>query len=284
MNRQERFRESDLGRAKPQRSFLHRLTNVSLKRHRSDTGLVEDRTSSVTIVRIIVGLLMIHLIVIGGVLLRGQMVKESTGTATATSPVAPPPSTLAPPPSSPVVSDALPPTISPTSPTRTALSSNHITQAPQSEDIAEVPEVEAVIVTPPTPASTTAPAEPLRHLVAPGDTIYRISNQYGVSEALLKAANPVLNQGMLRSGTTLIIPVDGQIPPAAVAAANAPASAARPQPAAAPAAPKVYTVQRGESLSRIARKVNVPVKTLMEINGLSNPNRITPGMELRLSR
>lgn len=291
MIKQDRFRESGLGRAKPKRSFLHHLANVSLKRHRSDTGLVEDRTSSVTIVRIIVGLLMIHLIVIGGVLLRGQMVKEGTGTTATAAPIAPPPAALAPPPtgSAPAAQDALPrPTLAPAAPTRSALASNHITQVSQSDAVAEEPEVEAVIITPPTPAAgAAAQAEPLRHLVAPGDTIYRISNQYGVSEAALKAANPSLNQGRLRSGTTLVIPVDGYTPPAAAPAPARPAAAPRTATAAATTtagAVKTYTVQRGENLSRISRKVNVPIKTLMELNGLSNADRISPGMELRLSR
>ena len=71
MRKQTAFRNSELDRAKPRHHFFHSL----LKRHHSDTGLVEDRTSSVTIVRIIVGLLLLHLIIIGGVLLRGHMVK-----------------------------------------------------------------------------------------------------------------------------------------------------------------------------------------------------------------
>ena len=95
MRNQDPFRNSELDRAKPKRHTFHSLINDKLKRHRSDTGLVEDRTSSVTIVRIIVGLLLLHLIIIGGVLLRGHMVKEgSTGLA---APVAITPPPAAPP-------------------------------------------------------------------------------------------------------------------------------------------------------------------------------------------
>lgn len=301
MRKQDPFRNSDLDRAKPKRHIFHSFINERLKRHRSDTGLVEDRTSSVTIVRIIVGLLMIHLIIIGGVLLRGQMVKEGAA-GVATAPTAAPPSPLAPPPTvapAPVQHDALPQPTAPAAPAaRPAAAPNHITQAAQEDEMAEDTEAEPIIITPPTAAervapAAPAPAEPLRHLVAPGDTIYRISNQYGISEAALKAANPSLAQGVLRAGSTLTIPAAGghaaqPAAPAAPAAAAHPAAPAQPAiaHAEAPTAPsaKVYTVQRGETLSRISRKVKVPVKELMQINGLKNPNRIRPGMELRLSR
>ena len=282
MTHQDRFRDSDLGRAKPKRSFLHRLTNVSLKRHRSDTGLVEDRTSSVTIVRIIVGLLMIHLIIIGGVLLRGQMVKDAATGSGAASAATPPPSPLAPPPSV-AAQDALPQPGAAHAAHPRPITANHITQAaPEDEEVAvEVEEVEPVLVSPGTPARQAAPAEPLRHLVAQGDTIYRIANQYGITEAALKAANPSLNRGVLRAGATLIIPAAGQ----QAGAATHPQTTAEPAHPAAPAGgAKTYTVQRGDTLTTISRKTGVSTKDIIKINGIKNPKRITPGMELRLSR
>lgn len=322
MKRQDHFRNSELDRAKPKRHIFHSFINERLKRHHSDTGLVEDRTSSVTIVRIIVGLLMIHLIIIGGVLLRGQMVKESSTAAAGATATTPPPGPLTPPPAvntppaapvtppahaavqtppvappAPVVTDALP---QPTAPiaqsTPVAAPSNHITQAAQDDiavdEVDEEPVVIAAVQAPAPAQAPAAPAEPLRHRVAPGDTIYRISNQYGVTEAALKAANPSLAQGVLRAGSTITIPANGQQARVATAAQQAApvTPAVRPTvvqtttAATAATAPKVYTVQRGETLSRISRKVKVSVKDLMEINGLKNPNRITPGMELRLSR
>ena len=299
MKQNDPFRNSELDRAKPKRHIFHSLLGDRFKRHRSDTGLVEDRTSSVTIVRIIVGLLMIHLIIIGGVLLRGQMVKENSGLPAPAS-ITPPPAPLAPAapttqPTAPVAAqpaapaaDALPmPVAAPAAPAKAQPSVAHITQASASEeDVAEEVEAEPVIITPP-----AAAAEPIRHLVAPGDSWLRIAAQYGTTEAALKAANPQLAQGMLKAGSTLTIPV------AQPAAAPAPARQAAPAPAPAPArqaapaqaqrtaaAPKVYTVKRGENLSVIARKVKIPMKELMQINGLKDANRIQPGMQLRLSR
>lgn len=276
MRKQDPFRNSELDRAKPKRHIFHSFINDNLKRHRSDTGLVEDRTSSVTIVRIIVGLLLLHLIIIGGVLLRGQMVKE--GGAAITSPVA-----ITPPPAAPqpvAVEDALP---QPTAPvdTKPIIATNHITQAaadPMDEDAVD-PEDEPVIITPP---AAPAAAQPVQHLVAPGDSWLRIAAQYGTTEAALKAANPQAARGVLRAGVLLAVPQKDQAPAPQVAEVAASAhqqAAAQPAPSA-----KVHTVQRGESLSGIARKTKVPVKTLMEINGLKNANRIYPGMQLRLTR
>lgn len=294
MSKHDPFRNSELDRAKPKRHMFHSFINDKLKRHRSDTGLVEDRTSSVTIVRIIVGLLMIHLIIIGGVLLRGHMVKEgNAGLATPVSITPPPPAppmaqTEAP------VQDVLP---QPTAPAvaKPAVASNHITQAADivvEDDIAVDPEEEPVIIVPPSAAA--AAAEPVQHLVAPGDSWLRIASQYGTTEAALKAANPQAARGVLRSGIVLVVPNGNQATAPAQARSAAPVAQVAPAPstphqqaAAQPAAAstaKVHTVQRGESLSAIARKTKVPVKTLMEINGIKNANRIFPGMQLRLSR
>lgn len=291
MSKHDPFRNSELDRAKPKRHFFHSFVNDKLKRHHSDTGLVEDRTSSVTIVRIIVGLLMIHLIIIGGVLLRGHMVKEgASGMATPVSITPPPP---APPVAQPTtVQDVLPQPTAPATPAKPVVAANHITQAAvaPAEDVAVDPEDEPVIVSSSTEA--TVPAEPVQHLVQSGDSWLRIASQYGTTEAALKAANPQASKGVLRAGAVLVIPQAGQVATAAPAQpAVAPVQVA-PAPAPAPqqvqarpaTASKVYTVQRGESLSGIARKTKVPVKTLMELNGIKNANRIFPGMQLRLSR
>ena len=302
MKNQDSFRNSELDRAKPKRHIFRALVNDNLKRHRSDIGLVEDRTSSVTIVRIIVGLLLVHLIIIGGVLLRGHMMKEGGAGLNSPMAITPPPTA---PPAAPQIQapmeDVLP---QPTAPAveKPIIASNHITQATAdtAEEDAVDPDEEPTIVTPPTvaatpvapaapaapvapvepvaaaPAAPAAAAQPIQHLVAPGDGWLRIAAQYGTTEAALKAANPQAARANLRVGMVLVVPQKDE--------AAAAAAAARKQAAAQPAAPKVYTVRSGETLSRIAKKTHVSVQTLMEINGIKNANRIQPGMQLRLSR
>lgn len=293
MRHQDTFRNSKLDRAKPKRHLFYSL----LKRHHSDTGLVEDRTSSVTIVRIIVGLLMLHLIIIGGVLLRGHMVRGGSDmipqsdnfpvnvpkpaqTAHAASPATPAAPASATP-LSPLAPTA--PAVASTAAHRTA-GSRHITQSASSMDDeqAEDAEAEEVQVTP------VATATPVRHLVGRGDSWQSIAQQYGVSANALQAANPGSSATLPAVGSILVVPTGAS---SAATAATRPQSGAVPTHASAsssaavsPAAVggKVYTVQRGETLSRISRKVHVPVKELMQMNGIKDANRIKPGMQLRL--
>ena len=293
MRKQTAFRNSELDRAKPRHHFFHSL----LKRHHSDTGLVEDRTSSVTIVRIIVGLLLLHLIIIGGVLLRGHMVKGGGMIVQAdhfpmNAPKAAPAAAASP--AAPAAAGAtregspLPP-LAPTAPVATpdaergATGTNHITQTVAAdEDVAEDPDGEGVKVT---SAATTTP---VHHLVGRGDTWQSIAQQYGVSAEALKAANPGSPAETPVQGSTLIVP--------AGALSTAAAAVQKPRTVVASAAPlapassvsresgKMYTVQRGETLSRISRKVHVPVKELMQLNAIKDANKIRPGMQLKLGK
>ncbi len=54
------------------------------------------------------------------------------------------------------------------------------------------------------------------------------------------------------------------------------------RPATPPADTKVYTVQKGDMLSTIARQAGVTTRELIELNQLQNPDRIRVGQELLL--
>ena len=43
-----------------------------------------------------------------------------------------------------------------------------------------------------------------------------------------------------------------------------------------------YTVVAGDTLSRIATKYSTTVNNLVQMNGISNPNKIYPGQKLRV--
>ena len=85
---QSSYRNSDLARNKGKKGGFLGFFNQTFKRHRSEVGLVEDSHSSTTIIRIIVGLLLVHLIIIGGVILHGKI--DATGSAVADSALTPP--------------------------------------------------------------------------------------------------------------------------------------------------------------------------------------------------
>lgn len=278
-SKQNPFRNSQLDRVPPKRHIFHSLLYDKSKRHRTDTGLVEDSTSSTTIVRIIGGLLLVHLVVIGGVLLRGHMVKTNSGVAVAPTITPPPAAQQTPPPSEEVLPQ---PTATPAAPAPAAPAANHITQAPaQDPAVAVAPPAEPVLVTPPpAPAAPAAPAPTttVQHYVASGDTWYGIATQYGTTVEALKAANPKSAQkNTLFSGTYLTVPV-------AADSAHAQAAAAETQAAAPPAA-KMHTVKRGETLGGIAKRNNITLQKLLQINNLTEKDarRIRVGTELKVS-
>jgi LysM repeat protein len=73
----------------------------------------------------------------------------------------------------------------------------------------EVPTATIMVVIPVTPAPTPTP---FTHMVIKGETMLGIAFQYGVSLDDLKAANPTVDPQFLSVGTSLIIPISGEIP------------------------------------------------------------------------
>lgn len=289
------YRNSDLDRAKPRKRLFHSFINNNLKqpkKHHSDTGLVEDRTSSTTIVRIIAGILMVHVVVIGGLLVRGNLVKSNTGLAV-TPGVAPPPTAPARVEEAAVVpgpvnmNAVLTPAATVPAPQPTP-AQVHITQATTTPVAAPTGPVQAVISQPqqaaptvavPTPAPTPAANTAIvKHMVASGDNWNSVAVQYGVTVNELKAANPqAATNANLFTGTYLDVPV------AADSAAGQAAMAAQEQ-AAEEARGTVHVVKKGETLGVIARKYRISLKKLYSLNGLTEKDarRIQPGRELKV--
>ncbi len=287
-NSRATFRNSDLGRAKPKRHFLKTFVNDNLKQKRmhSDTGLVVDRTNPAMVLRILFGLMVVHLLVIGGVMLRGNITKSSNGPAVVPS--------ITPPPAMPVAEvkpvpavDAAPapapvqPVVTATpAPAAPAANDTHITQAPVNMEAVTTPvqpvaTAEPVAVQPaPAPA---APSVEVKHLVNSGDTWGRVAAQYGITEDVLKGANPTLAaRTNLPGGAYLSVPV-----PADSAAAKA-AQVAKP---VVKDTAKYHVVKRGENLGVIARKYKISLPKLLKINNMSNADarRLKVGRKLKVS-
>ena len=124
------------------------------------------------------------------------------------------------------------------------------------------------------------------HVIQPGDSLFRISLQYGVTIDAIVEANNIVNPNLIVAGQTLIIPgVDG---PAAGQTAATPA-ATTPPVAAQPTLPAgssvveggvIHIIQPGESLFRISLTYGVPIADIVAANELANASLIIAGQEL----
>lgn len=97
------------------------------------------------------------------------------------------------------------------------------------------------------------------YIVKRGDTLWGISNQYGVSVTELARINNV-TANTLKVGQELIIPLKDGTNPSNMF---------------------IYTVKKGDSLYSIAKKYNTTVNKIIDINNLNNVN-LSIGQELRI--
>lgn len=112
------------------------------------------------------------------------------------------------------------------------------------------------------------------YVVAPGDTFYSIGRKFGVGYKAIEAANPGVDPRRLRVGQKLVIPAAGS-------GTGGAASGASPSVAAPSQAETTYTVQSGDTLTKIARRFGVTVRALRAANNLST-DRIKVGQKLKI--
>ena len=111
-------------------------------------------------------------------------------------------------------------------------------------------------------ASAVASGDPTAggvHVVQRGETLTAIAARYGYTVETLVAANRI------QTGARLTLP--------GAAARSAGRSAA---------APAVYVVRRGDTLSGIAARYGQSVHSLVAANGLASPNRLSVGTRLAI--
>ncbi|MBZ0299897.1 MAG: LysM peptidoglycan-binding domain-containing protein [Anaerolineae bacterium] len=130
-------------------------------------------------------------------------------------------------------------------------------------------------------------AEPIHHIVQPGETLASIANRYGLTVSQLAQINNITNPNRILRGQTLTVftaPVtaDAVEQPAEVEAAAPEAAvplveaeAAAEAPAASAGTP--YTVKPGEHLAEIAQRFGVTWPAIVQANHITDPNRIQAG-------
>lgn len=126
------------------------------------------------------------------------------------------------------------------------------------------PTVEATPTEEPTSAPTVPASGEITYEVRWGDTLSRIAREYSTTVEAIMARNPrIANASQVYAGMVLIIPVG----------ATAPATGT--------ATPGTYIVQRGDTLSSIARRFGTTVQALLAANPtITDKNMLYAGQRL----
>lgn len=95
------------------------------------------------------------------------------------------------------------------------------------------------------------------HTVQRGDTLSRIARTYSTTVARLQTMNNIANANRIEVGQVLCVVVQEQ-------------------------QTTTYTVQRGDTLSRIARSYGIDMYVLARLNNITNLNRINVGQVLTI--
>lgn len=134
--------------------------------------------------------------------------------------------------------------------------------------------------TPVLPPPTVAPTV-TAYVVRPGDTLGSIAGRFGVTVRSLIEANGITNPNLIFFGQRLLIPT-GPLPtslpplPTAIVLPTL-VPGARPTPFPTVPAIQTYRLQQGDSLYLVALRFGVPLQQLIQLNGITNPNRVFPG-------
>ena len=105
------------------------------------------------------------------------------------------------------------------------------------------------------------------HIVQPGETLFSISQAYGVTVSALSDANGLLNPTQIYAGQELILP----------------GSATGSESGYAPAeTASTHVVQPGETLFSIARQYDLSPWVIAQVNNISNPSLLYGGQVLTI--
>lgn len=164
----------------------------------------------------------------------------------------------------------------------TTENSSIIVSAPTTD---ELPDGGPIAANPPASSANVIPAASSggAYIVQAGDTLFGISQRYGVSVAAIVAANG-LSSDMVQIGQTLNIP-GSDTAAAPPAYDNAPAyqdNAPAYQPAAPNAAGGNYIIGPRDTLFSLAQRFGTTVEAIADANGISYPYIIREGQSIAI--
>lgn len=106
------------------------------------------------------------------------------------------------------------------------------------------------------------------HIVREGDSLWRLSRQYGVSMQSLMRANGLTEKSILQVGMRLLIPQETGSRVSSTSEKSVSWG--------------TYTVQKGDTLWSISRRLGVPLQDLLKANGLRETSILQIGQTLRV--
>lgn len=145
----------------------------------------------------------------------------------------------------------------------------------------------------------TASTAAAYHTVQPGDTYFGIASKYNLSLRELLTINNRSAQARLVSGQRLLVSKPGEETARAEAPAPTKVAVERPAPASTFRTPEeikeetrlsatpgseFHTVQSGQTYYSISKAYSISIKELLELNNLSDSDRLKSGQKLRVRR
>jgi LysM repeat protein len=124
------------------------------------------------------------------------------------------------------------------------------------------------------PGTGSQPNFPV-HVVQRGETLFRISQNYGTTVSAVLQVNPqIANPNLIYPGDLIIIPVLAPIPPT---------GPGFPIPPTGDPGAGTYVILPGDTLSRIAARFGTTVQVLLQLNPqIVNPGILEAGRTLRI--
>ena len=124
---------------------------------------------------------------------------------------------------------------------------------------------------------TVAVVSAATYIVQPGDTLWRISRQFGTSVDAIVQANQIPNPNLIYVGQVLEIPGSGTPVPVTPVPTAVPGPTTQPTQ---PPATQTYTVRPGDTLTKIAQQFGTTVQAIAQANNIVNVNLIYVGQVL----